>query len=164
MDKSIAHLKEAYAGESQANRKYLAFAERADREGYPQAARLFRAAAEAEAIHALNHLRALQAIQTTAENLKEAMAGEVAEFEEMYPGMIADAHAEGHKEAERTFRFANEVEKIHASLFREALANLEARELAEIFVCPICGYTVAGEPPDNCPVCNAKKKLFRRID
>ena len=164
MEKSVAHLKEAFAGESQANRKYLAFAEKADREGYPQVARLFRAAAEAETIHALNHLRALKAIQNTSENLKEAMAGEVAEFEQMYPRMIAAAQAEGHKEAERTFTFANEVEKVHARLFQEALANLEAKELAEMFVCPICGYTVAGEPPDNCPVCNAKKKTFQRID
>jgi rubrerythrin len=164
MDKSVANLKEAFAGESQANRTYLAFAEKADREGYPQVARLFRAAAEAETIHALNHFRALKAIQTTAENLKHALAGEVAEFEQMYPKMIAAAQAEGHKEAERTFTFANEVEKIHARLFQEALAKLEAKELAEMFVCPICGYTVAGEPPDNCPVCNAKKKLFRRID
>ena len=164
MDKSVANLKEAFAGESQANRTYLAFAEKADREGYPQVARLFRAAAEAETIHALNHLRALKAIQTTAENLKSAMAGEVAEFEQMYPKMIAAAQAEGHKEAERTFKFANEVEKVHARLFQEALANLEAKELAEMFVCPICGYTVAGEPPNNCPICNAKKKIFRRID
>jgi rubrerythrin len=164
MNKSIANLKAAFAGESQANRKYLAFAEKADREGYPQVARLFRAAAAAETVHALNHLRALAGIGSTAENLKEAMAGEVAEFEEMYPGMIAAAQAEGHKEAERTFKFANEVEKIHARLFEQALANLEAKEVADIFVCPICGYTVAGEPPDNCPICNAKKKLFRRID
>jgi rubrerythrin len=164
MDKSVANLKEAFGGESQANRKYLACAEKADREGYPQVAQLFRAAAAAEAVHALNHLRALAAIGTTAENLKSAIAGEVATFEQRYPGMIAAAQAEGHKEAERTFKFANEVEKVHARLFQEALANLEAKELREIFVCPICGYTVAGEPPDNCPICNAKKKLFAPID
>jgi rubrerythrin len=164
MDQSVANLKEAFAGESQANRTYLAFAARADREGYPQVARLFRAAAEAETIHALNHLRALNAVQTTMENLKEAMAGEVAEFERMYPRMIEAAQTEGHKEAERTFKFANEVEKVHARLFQEALMSLEAKELVEMFVCPICGYTVAGEPPDNCPICNAKKKTFRRID
>jgi rubrerythrin len=164
MEKSVANLKEAFAGESQANRKYLAFAERADREGYPQVARLFRAAAEAETVHALNHLRALKAVQATAENLKEAVAGEVAEFEKMYPGMIAAAQAEGQKEAERSFNFANEVEKVHARLFKKALETMEAKELVDIFVCPICGYTVEGEPPDNCPVCNAKKKLFRRIE
>jgi rubrerythrin len=164
MDQSIANLKAAFAGESQANRKYLAFAEKADREGYPQVARLFRAAAEAETVHALNHLRALKAIQSTAENLQEAIAGEVAEFQEMYPGMIAAAQAEGHKEAERSFNFANEVEKVHARLFQHALENLEAKEVVEIFVCPVCGYTVAGEAPDNCPICNAQKKLFRRIE
>jgi rubrerythrin len=164
MEKSIAHLKEAFAGESQANRRYLAFAEKADREGYPQVARLFRAAAEAETVHALNHLRALKAIGSTADNLKEAISGEVAEFQEMYPRMIAASQADGHKEAERTFNFANEVEKIHAQLFRKALENLEKQEVVAIHVCAVCGYTVEGEPPDTCPVCKAQKKLFRRID
>ena len=164
MEKSIKDLKEAFAGESQANRRYLAFAEKADRDGYPQVARLFRAAAEAETVHALNHLRALKAIQATAENLKEAVAGEVAEFQQMYPRMIADSQAEGHKDAERTFTFANEVEKIHAALFKKALETMEKKELVEIFVCSVCGYTVEGEAPDNCPICNAVKKLFRRIE
>ena len=118
MEKSIADLKEAFAGESQANRKYLAFAEKADKEGYPQVARLFRAAAHAETVHALNHLRALKGIGSTAENLKEAIAGESAEFQKMYPRMIADSKAEGHKEAERTFTFANEVEQVHAPIRR----------------------------------------------
>ena len=164
MEKSVQNLKEAFAGESQANRKYLAFAEKADREGYPQVARLFRAAAEAETVHALNHLRALKAIWSTAENLKEAIAGEVAEFQKMYPAMIAAAQAEGHKEAERTFTFANEVEKVHAQLFQKALETMDKKELVEIFICSVCGYTVEGEPPDKCPVCNAVKKLFKRID
>ena len=164
MEKSIKDLKEAFAGESQANRRYLAFAEKADRDGYPQVARLFRAAAEAETVHALNHLRALKAIQATAENLKEAVAGEVAEFQQMYPRMIADSQAEGHKDAERTFSFANEVEKVHAALFKKALETMEKKELVEIFVCSVCGYTVEGEAPDNCPICKAVKKLFRRIE
>ena len=164
MEKSIKDLKEAFAGESQANRRYLAFAEKADRDGYPQVARLFRAAAEAETVHALNHLRALKAIQATAENLKEAIAGEVAEFQQMYPRMIADSQAEGHKDAERTFTFANDVEKIHAALFKKALETMEKKELVDIFVCSVCGYTVEGEVPDNCPICKAVKKLFRRIE
>ncbi len=164
MEKSIKDLKEAFAGESQANRRYLAFAEKADRDGYPQVARLFRAAAEAETVHALNHLRALKAIQATAENLKEALAGEVAEFQQMYPRMIADSQAEGHKDAERTFTFANEVEKVHAALFKKALETMEKKELVDIFVCSVCGYTVEGEAPDNCPICKAVKKLFRRIE
>jgi rubrerythrin len=164
MEKSIQNLKEAFAGESQANRKYLAFAQKADREGYPQVARLFRAAAEAETVHAHNHLRALKGIAATMENLKEAMAGEVAEFQKMYPPMIAAAKSEGHKEAERTFTFANEVEKIHAQLFKKAMETLEEKKLVDIFVCSVCGYTVAGEAPDTCPVCKAVKKLFTRID
>lgn len=164
MERSTQHLKEAFAGESQANRRYLAFAEKADREGYPQVARLFRAAAEAETVHALNHLKALKAVKGTADNLKEAIAGETAEFREMYPGMIAAAQAEGAKEAERTFVFANEVEKVHARLFQKALENLEDKKLVDIYVCPTCGYTVEGEPPETCPVCKALKKFFKRID
>ncbi len=164
MDKSIADLKEAFAGESQANRKYLAFAEKADREGYPQVARLFRAAAEAETVHALNHLRALKAIGSTADNIKEAIAGESAEFQKMYPRMIADSQAEGHKEAERTFTFANEVEKVHARLYQKALENMADKKMVDMYVCSVCGYTVEGEPPDTCPVCKAVKKLFKRID
>ncbi len=164
MEKSIQNLKAAFAGESQANRKYLAFAEKADKEGYPQVARLFRAAAEAETVHALNHLKALKAIGTTADNLKEAIAGETVEFREMYPGMIAAAQAEGHREALRSFELANEVEKVHAQLFQKALANLEKKELVEVFICTICGHTVEGEPPDNCPVCKALKKFYNKID
>jgi rubrerythrin len=163
MEKTTQNLKEAFAGESQANRRYLAFAEKADREGYPQVARLFRAAAEAETVHALNHLRALKAIGDTSANLKEAMAGEVAEFEKMYPPMVAAAQAEGNKDAERTFTFANAVEKIHAQLFKKALDTMDKKELKDIYVCSVCGYTVEGDPPDNCPVCKALKKLFKLI-
>jgi len=164
MEKSIQNLKAAFAGESQANRKYLAFAEKAEKDGYPQVARLFRAAAEAETVHAHNHLKALKAINSTADNLKEAIAGETAEFREMYPGMIAAAQAEGHKEALRSFEFANEVEKVHAKLFEKALANLEKKEEMAIYVCTICGHTVEGEPPDQCPICKAVKKFFKKID
>ncbi len=163
MDKSIKDLMEAFAGESQANRRYLAFAQKADQEGYPQVARLFRAAAQAETVHALNHLKALKGVKSTKENLQEAIAGETAEFREMYPGMIADAQAEGHKEAERTFVFANEVEKVHAQLFQQALATMEEKKLADIYVCSICGHTVIGEPPDTCPVCKAVKKFFQAV-
>src|SRR5512135_2231688 len=119
MEKSIQDLQEAFAGESQANRKYLAFAEKADREGYPQAARLFRAAAEAETIHAHNHLRALKGIGTTAQNLEAAISGETYEFKEMYPEMLEAEKAEGKKEAELSFSYANEVEKIHADLYKK---------------------------------------------
>jgi rubrerythrin len=164
MSKTTENLKAAFAGESQANRKYLAFAAKADQEGYPQIARLFRAAAEAETIHAHNHLRALNAIRSTKENLQEAIAGETHEFKSMYPQMIADAQAEGDKEAERSFRFANEVEKVHAQLYEKALRTMEERKLVDIYICPVCGYTVEETVPDNCPVCNAKGSTFRKID
>jgi rubrerythrin len=164
MEKSTENLQEAFAGESQANRRYLAFAEKAEKEGYPQVARLFRAAAASETVHAMNHLRALKAIKSTAENLREAIAGETAEFREMYPAMIAAAQAEGNKEAERTFAFANEVEKVHAALFQKALDTMAAKKLVDLYICTVCGYTVEGEPPEKCPVCNAVKKLFKKID
>mgnify|MGYP001069271626 CR=1 FL=1 len=164
MSKTTEHLKEAFAGESQANRKYLAFAAKADQEGYPQIARLFRAAAEAETIHAHNHLRALNAIRSTRENLQEAIAGETHEFKNMYPQMIADAEAEGETEAARSFRFANEVEKVHAQLYEKALRTMEEKKLVDIYVCPVCGYTVEETVPENCPVCNAKGKTFKKID
>jgi len=164
MSKSEENLMAAFAGESQANRRYLAFAEKAEREGYPQVARLFRAAAEAETVHALNHLRALKAVKSTAENLQQAISGETAEFREMYPAMIAAAQAEGNKEAERTFTFANEVEKVHAALFEKALKTMDAKALVDLFICTVCGHTVAGEPPDKCPVCGAVKKLYKKID
>jgi rubrerythrin len=164
MEKTVEHLQEAFAGESQANRRYLAFAEKAEREGYAQIARLFRAAAAAETVHAHNHLKVLKGVKSTSENLKEAIEGETGEFREMYPRMIAAAQAEGNKEAERTFNFANEVEKIHAALFQKALKNLEDKKMTDIYVCSVCGYTVEGEAPENCPVCKAVKKMFKKID
>lgn len=164
MDKTTKDLMEAFAGESQANRKYLAFAAKADQEGYPQVARLFRAAAEAETVHAHNHLRALKGIRSTKENLQEAVSGETHEFKEMYPGMIAAAKDAGNKDAERTFTFANEVEKVHAQLYQRYLETMEEKKLVDIYICPVCGYTVEEAPPDNCPVCNAKAKVFKKID
>jgi rubrerythrin len=165
MSKSEENLKEAFAGESQANRKYLAFAAKADQEGFAQAARLFRAAAEAETVHAHAHLRALQGIKSTKENLQEAVAGETYEFKSMYPAMIEAAKAEGNKEAERTFHFANEVEKIHAALYQQMLDNLDtAKESYSYYVCPVCGYTAEKEAPEVCPICGAKGKMFKKID
>jgi rubrerythrin len=165
MAKTEEFLKEAFAGESQANRKYLAFAERADKDGFPQVARLFRAAAAAETVHAHSHLRVLQGVKSTKENLQDAIAGETHEFKSMYPEMIEAAKTEGNKAAERTFSFANEVEKIHATLYQKLLDNLGgAQENYDYYVCPICGYTAEGKAPDICPVCGAKGELFRRID
>jgi rubrerythrin len=164
MSKSEDYLKEAFAGESQANRKYLAFAVAADKEGFPQIARLFRAAAEAETIHAHNHLKALKGIRSTKENLQEDISGETHEFTSMYPEMIKTAQAESNKEAERTFSYANSVEKVHAELYKNALANMDSKESYPYYVCPVCGYTSEKEAPDTCPVCGAKGKMFRKIE
>jgi rubrerythrin len=165
MSKSEENLKEAFAGESQANRKYLAFAVKADQEGFSQAARLFRAAAEAETVHAHAHLRALKGIRSTKENLQEAIAGETHEFKSMYPAMIETAKAEGNKDAERTFHFANEVEKIHARLYQEMLNDLgHAKDSYSYYVCPVCGYTVEKEAPETCPICGAKGKMFKKVE
>ena len=165
MSKVTDHLKEAFAGESQANRKYLAFAKKAVEEGYPQAGRMFRAAAEAETVHAHNHLRALKGVKSTQENLQEAVDGETFEFKDMYPQMISDAQAEGNKEAERSFNYANAVEKIHAELYQKLLDGL-SKEMEEYpyWVCPVCGYTSEKEHPERCPICNAKGDRFMKID
>ena len=165
MSQTEKHLKEAFAGESQANRKYLAFAKKADQEGYSQAAKLFRAAAEAETVHAHAHLRALKGIKTTAENLKEAIAGETYEFKSMYPPMIEAAQSEGNKAAERTFVYANEVEKIHAELYQKALDNLDNPEEVDCYyVCAVCGYTCENEAPETCPVCKSNIKAFSKVE
>lgn len=164
MSKTTDNLKEAFAGESQANRKYLAFAKQAEKEGHPQVAKLFRAVAEAETVHAHAHLKLLGGIGTTEQNLKEAMGGEIHEFTKMYPQMIADAKEEGQRAAERGFHFANEVEKIHAKLYEKALENLGKAADADYYVCSVCGYTCEAEAPDKCPVCNAAQKAFFKVD
>jgi rubrerythrin len=164
MSQTEKNLQEAFAGESQANRKYLAFAKQAEQEGYLQAAKLFRAAAAAETVHAHAHLRTLGGIKKTLENLKEAMAGEIHEFKKMYPAMIATAQEEGNKAAERSFSYANTVEEVHANLYQKAIDNLENLEPADYYVCSVCGYTCENEPPDTCPVCGAKAKAFSKVD
>ena len=164
MSKTEQNLQEAFAGESQANRKYLAFAKKADTEGYPQAAKLFRAAAEAETVHAHAHLRALNGIGSTVDNLKEAIAGETHEFKNMYPGMIEAAKEEGQKAAERSFIFANEVEEVHANLYQKVLDSLDSLEDADYYVCSVCGYTCENEPPETCPVCKAKARAFSKVE
>lgn len=166
MSETIDCLLEAFAGESQANRKYLAFAEKAEKEGYPQVARLFRAAAEAETVHAHAHLRAMGGVHGTRENLEEAIAGETHEFKNMYPDMIETARAEGDRQALRSFEFANAVEKIHAALYEGLLETLEDsdHEQYPYFVCPVCGHTAGRAAPAECPVCGAKGSLYRRID
>jgi rubrerythrin len=165
MSKTEQDLKEAFAGESQANRKYLAFAKQADKEGYPQAAKLFRAAAEAETVHAHAHLRTLGGVKNTAENLKEAISGETHEFREMYPDMIEDAKKEGNKDAERSFYYANAVEEVHAGLYKKALEDLNnPPDVDCYYVCTVCGYTCENEAPESCPVCGSKAKAFMKID
>ncbi|MEE8397416.1 MAG: rubrerythrin family protein [Desulfobacterales bacterium] len=160
MSTTEQNLADAFAGESQANRKYLAFAEKADKEGHPQAAKLFRAAAAAETVHAHAHLRALGGIKSTAENLAEAVAGETHEFKSMYPPMIETAKAENHKSAERSFDNANAVEKIHAELYQNVLDTIDSPAATDYVVCSVCGNTVEGEAPETCPVCGAKATAF----
>jgi rubrerythrin len=164
MKKTEKNLWDAFSGESQANRKYLAFAKKADQEGYKQVAKLFRAAADAETVHAHNHLRELDGIKSTKENLSEAINGESYEFQKMYPQMIEDAKSEGKKGAERSFSYANEVEKVHADLYRKALENLGNNPDIDYYVCQVCGYTAEGEAPDQCPVCKSNKKMFKKIE
>jgi rubrerythrin len=165
MSKTQDFLKEAFAGESQANRKYQAFAAKADKEGYSQAAKLFRAASEAEAVHANNHLEAMSAILSTPENLEGAISGEDHEYESMYPEMIETAKAEKIKDAEMSFYLANEVEKIHSQLFNKLLSTQgTSTETFPYYVCPHCGNTVEKEAPATCPVCGADGKLFKRVD
>lgn len=156
----------AFAGESQANRKYLAFAEKADKENLPQVAKLFRAAADAETVHAHAHLRVLGGVKTTEENLQEAIEGEEHEFQEMYPGFLAEAQAEGNKPAVFSIKNALAVEEIHHSLYGQALEAVKSgADLAEtkIYVCQVCGNTVYGQAPDKCPICNAVKDKFAEI-
>ena len=162
MPTSPENLKEAFAGESQANQKYRAFAVKAEQDGFPNVARLFRATAEAERVHAEGHLRALDAILSTAENLKAAVGGETYEFTEMYPPMLAQAEAEGHK-AKRMFGYAVKAEAVHAQLYQQALeAVLAGRDLEQesIFLCPVCGHIELGQPPESCPICGAKASKF----
>lgn len=167
MGKTLEDLQTAFAGESQANRKYTAFAQKADAEGYPQIARLFRAAAHAETVHALAHLRAMDGVSSTLENLKVAVDGENYEVTRMYPPFIQDAEAEGNRRAVNTFTHAWEVEKVHEELYREALALLEAGEKEEegyeYYVCPVCGYTHKRGAPERCPVCNTPGSRFEKI-
>jgi rubrerythrin len=158
-------LKEAFAGESQANRRYLAYAVKAEQEGQPGIAKLFRAVAEAETIHAHAHLRILGAVNSTADNLQDAISGETHEFTAMYPAMIENAVKEGNEGARRTFTFANEVEKVHAELFQAALEKLQKGEDqgGEYYVCKVCGHTIAGEPEGSCPTCKAPKTAFYKV-
>jgi len=162
--KTMANLQEAFAGESQANRKYLAFAKQADADGFAQSAKLFRSASEAETVHAHSHLKVMGGINSTKENLLEAIAGETHEFKSMYPQMITEAEKEGNAQAVRTFKFANEVEKVHAGLYTKALEALgQEGPVFDYFVCSICGHTVEKAAPEKCVVCGAGSKAFFQV-
>lgn len=164
MTKSYDDLMAAFAGESQANRKYLAYARKADEEGFAQVARLFRAAAHAETVHALKHFSTAGKVKSTEENLKDAIAGEHYENSQMYPGFMKDAEAESDSKALRSFTWANEVEKIHEMLYKEALETLgKPGETYDYYICPFCGYTHARTAPEKCPVCGAPANKFEKV-
>lgn len=166
-ERTEKNLMEAFAGESQANRRYLFFAAKADKEGLPQVARLFRAAAEAETVHAYNHFNAMTGIGSTLSNLSAAVIGEHQEFSTMYPGMIETAKDEQAANALRSFEWADAVEKVHYKLFQEALASVKDNkemDAGSYHVCQLCGNTVLGDAPDRCPVCGAPASKFKKID
>jgi rubrerythrin len=160
------NLQAAFAGESQANRKYLAFAKKADQEGLTQVARLFRAAAEAETVHAHTHFRVLGGVQETTANLEAAVSGEAHEFQQMYPDFLAEAESEGNQAAVTTFKNALAVEEIHHGLYTQALESVNTGQdlqAAPIWVCQICGNTVVGDCPDQCGVCGVSKENFVEV-
>ena len=158
------NLKEAFAGESQASQKYQAFAKKAERDGFPNVAKLFSTASAAEMIHAEGHLRAMDGISSTAENLQAAIDGETYEFTAMYPPMIEQAETEEHK-AQRMFKYASGAEAIHAKIYKMALdAVAKGEDFAEEFyLCPVCGHIELGTPPENCPICGVKGEKFVQV-
>ena len=165
MSNTVENLKAAFAGESQANRKYLVFAKQAEKDGYPQIAKLFRAVAAAETVHAHNHFRILGGVGSTEENLKAGIAGESYEITSMYPEFIAEAEAAGEKKALNSFKWAWEVEKEHEQIFQQVLANMGADIGGlDIWVCPVCGSTHIGVRPEKCPVCGTPGERFERIE
>jgi rubrerythrin len=166
MTKTVDDLKAAFAGESQANRRYLAFAKKADADGLTQVAKLFRAVAAAETVHANNHFRALDGVKSTTENLQEAINGENYEVKTMYPDFLKDAQDESVKRAENSFRWAWEVEKVHEALYRKTLAAMEAQQPlvnVDYYVCPVCGNTHEGPLEGKCPVCGTPGSRYERI-
>jgi rubrerythrin len=167
MVKTDENLKAAFAGESQANRMYLAFARKANEEGLTQIAKLFRAAAEAETVHALNHLRVTGQVKSTIDNLGTAVSGETYEFKKMYPDFIADAKKDANKPALVSFDYANKVEQVHAKLYQkaiDALKNKKELNVVDYYVCPVCGNTFEGSPPDICSICATPKEKFVKIN
>jgi len=166
MSKTKENLKEAFAGESQANQKYLAFAKKAEKDGFPNIAKLFRTAAEAEKIHAEGHLKSMEGIGSTIENLKSAIEGETYEFTEMYPPMLEEAISEEHK-AKRMFDYAVKAEEVHANLYKIALeAAQQGKDLdvTESYLCPVCGHIEFGKPEENCPICGTLASKYVKVN
>ncbi len=160
MNKTTENLETAFAGEAQAYFRYLASAQRADEEGYPGAARLFRAVARAEMVHAMSHLKVLGTVKGTVENIESAIKGETYEFKTMYPPMIKDAMEEEETEARYSFEYAMSIEMIHAKLFKKALKDPNANPDSVYHICPVCGHTVIDNPPKKCPYCGVDATKF----
>lgn len=165
MSETVENLVAAFAGESQANRRYLAFARKADVEGLPQMAKLFRAAAESETVHALNHLDVMGEIKSTLDNLTKAVSGETYEFKSMYPEFLSDAKQDGNKQAAWSFDVAGKVEQVHANLFQKAMDALKGGKITQVdyYVCGVCGNTVENSAPEICPICGAPRSKFMKI-
>lgn len=163
MSNTDKNLMDAFAGESQANRKYLAFAREADEEGMPQVAKLFRAAAASETVHALAHLKNAGKVGNTKANLQAAIDGETYEYTKMYPEMIKQAQEDKKPAVAKYFDFVNKVEEIHAGLFKKALKDPTALPPTDYYVCQVCGYTHEG-PADKCPICGAGAAAFKKVE
>ncbi len=165
-DQTKKNLEEAFTGESKANRKYLAYARKADAEGYPNIARLFRAVAESETIHAHNHLEVIGGVGSTKENVEDAWRGEKDEYNSMYPMFIDQAERDANSQAKTTFFWAQEAENVHADFYDKAAQAMQQGgdvELQEMHICTVCGYTVEGEPPGKCPICGKGKEMFKPV-
>ncbi|MHB8807501.1 MAG: rubrerythrin family protein [Anaerolineaceae bacterium] len=163
-DMTKTNLEAAFAGESQAHMKYLIFADQAEKDGFPNVARTFRAAAFAEQVHATGHFKVLKKLADTSTNLQAGIDGETFEVEEMYPAYLAVAELQDEAGASRSTRWAMEAEKVHAVMYQDAKAAVDSQQdikTEQVYVCPVCGWTGVGEPPDNCPICNGKKELFK---
>ncbi|MBN1897612.1 MAG: rubrerythrin family protein [Spirochaetes bacterium] len=159
-------LNEAFAGESMAHMKYMAFSDVAKKEGLSNIARLFKAIAYAEQVHAINHARNLGLIKETKDNLDTAINGETFEVDEMYPVYDAVAKLQDEKGAQTSIHYALEAEKIHAGYYqmaKDAVENSKDTDIGDVYICPVCGYTHIDEPPDRCPVCSAPKNTFKKF-
>ena len=159
-----SNLEAAFAGESQAHMKYLIFADQAEKDGFANVARLFRANAYAEQVHATSHFKVLRKLAETSENLQVGIDGETYEVEEMYPAFTAVAELQEERGAVRSTKWAREAEKIHAEMYAGAKLAVDSNQdatIKQMYVCSVCGWTGEGEPPDNCPLCNAKKELIK---